>query len=37
MKVRCATLTTVTSTIAITVARMHTPEIRNSPASSLSG
>jgi hypothetical protein len=37
MKVRWATLTTVTSRIAITVAKMHTPEIRNSAASSLSG
>lgn len=37
MKVRWATLTTVTSRIAITVAKMHTPEIRSSAASSLSG
>jgi hypothetical protein len=37
MKVRCATLTTVMSRIAITVARMHTPEIFSSGVSSLSG
>ena len=37
MKVRWATLTTVMSRIAITVARMQTPEIRNSRASKWSG
>ncbi|CFS34396.1 Uncharacterised protein [Mycobacterium tuberculosis] len=36
-KVRCATLTTVTSTCAITEARTHTPAVRSNPTSSLSG
>ncbi|CNL20547.1 Uncharacterised protein [Mycobacterium tuberculosis] len=37
MNVRCATLTTVTSMINITVARMQTPEMRSRWASILSG
>jgi len=37
MKVRCATLTTVPSKIAITEARMQTPAMRSRPASSESG